>query len=87
MAGGLCLGHPYGRCKVRTAVLIVALLGLLAVAAGAAGFIWWELRDVKLGFHGTSALVLGVVLSLAVGVGLMTLVFYSARRGHDDSIG
>lgn len=87
MTGGYCLGHSYGIRKVRTTVLVVSLLGLLAVTAGAAGFIWWELRDVELGFHGTLALILGVVLSLLVGVGLMTLVFYSARRGHDDSIG
>jgi len=69
---------------VRTTVLVVSLLGLLAVVVAASGLIWWELRDVELGFHGTSALILGVVLSLVVGVGLMFLIFYSARSGHDD---
>jgi len=29
-------------------------------------------------------MAIGVVVSLAVGGGLMTLVFYSARHGHDD---
>jgi len=28
-----------------------------------------------------------VVLSLVLGIGLMYLVFYSARHGHDDTIG
>ncbi len=69
---------------MRTTVLVVSLLGLLAVVVATSGLIWWELRDVELEFHGTSALILGVVLSLVVGVGLMFLVFYSARSGHDD---
>ena len=72
---------------LKTSIVVVSLLGLLILAAGAAGFIWWELRDVELSFHGVLALVLGVVLSLVLGIGLMYLVFYSARHGHDDTIG
>ncbi|WP_395645040.1 hypothetical protein [Terricaulis sp.] len=36
--------------------------------------------------HGWIALTLGTVLSLVVGAGLMSLVFYSARKGYDDRI-
>jgi hypothetical protein len=36
--------------------------------------------------HGWVALGLGTFLSLAVGGGLMALVFYSARKGYDDRI-
>lgn len=36
--------------------------------------------------HGWIALTLGTVLSLAVGGGLMALVFHSARQGYDDRI-
>lgn len=72
---------------MRTTVLILSLLAMLALATGLAGYIWWELRDVEMGLHGTLALVLGVVVSLALGIGLMFLVFYSARHGHDDTIG
>ena len=35
--------------------------------------------------EGWMALVLGVVFSLIVGVGLMALLFYSSRKGYDDS--
>jgi len=52
----------------------------------AAGYIWWELREVNLGLHGTLALVAGVFISLGLGVVLMYLLFYSARSGHDDTI-
>jgi len=36
--------------------------------------------------HGWIALALGVVISIALGVGLMALTFYSARRGYDDRV-
>lgn len=39
---------------------------------------------VDIGFHGAFAMTLGVVLSLALGIGLMALVFVSSRRGIDE---
>ena len=72
---------------MRTFILVLSLLSMLGLAAGVAGLIWWELRDVEMGLHGTLALLLGVVVSLALGIGLMFLIFYSARHGHDDTIG
>jgi hypothetical protein len=30
------------------------------------------------------ALAVGVIFSLAVGIGLMALLFYSSRRGYDE---
>ena len=33
---------------------------------------------------GWAALIIGVVLSIALGVGLMALVFHSNRKGHDE---
>ena len=40
--------------------------------------------DVQIGIHGLIALVLGAVVSLLLGGGLMALIFYSHRHGHDD---
>ena len=34
--------------------------------------------------EGYVALIIGIVFSLAVGVGLMALLFYSSRRGYDE---
>ena len=71
---------------MRTTVLVISLLAMLGLAIGAAGYIWWELREVELGVHGTLALIIGVLVSVGLGVGLMCLLFYSARHGHDDAI-
>ena len=66
-------------------LLALVWTGLLVAAGGLALHLWLEMEDVRLGFHGWLALGLGVGLSLLLGVGLMTLVFLSARRGYDDA--
>jgi predicted membrane-bound mannosyltransferase len=45
----------------------------------------WLHVDAEMSIHGWIALTLGVVVTMAVGVGLMALVFFSARRGYDDA--
>jgi hypothetical protein len=35
--------------------------------------------------NGVTALIIGGIGSLALGGGLMALVFFSARRGYDDA--
>lgn len=69
---------------MKTTLLIVTLGGILLLAV--AGAIWLTLGigDVGMSTMGVVALIGGVVLSLAVGGGLMALVFFSARRGYDD---
>jgi len=44
----------------------------------------WDASAMSI--HGWIALGLGTFLSLAVGGGLMALVFYSARKGYDDRV-
>lgn len=68
---------------MKIALLIIVLTGFLAAS------IWFAVQsftqvDTTMSGHGWFALVLGVVISLAVGGGLMALVFYSSRRGYDD---
>ncbi|MGO1117467.1 hypothetical protein ACTL6U_02100 [Rhodovibrionaceae bacterium A322] len=48
-------------------------------------YIWLDLGEVEISIHGWIALAAGVILSLFVGCGLMALVFFSARRGHDEA--
>jgi hypothetical protein len=72
---------------VKTALIVATWVILLAAAGGVALHLWLEIGDVSLGFHGWLALGLGVGFSLILGVGLMMLVFHSARRGYDDAGG
>jgi hypothetical protein len=65
---------------------VIALILLLFVLGGAAMVIidrTMSFGDTDLGLHGTIALALGIGLTLLLGVGLMALVFYSARKGFD----
>ena len=45
---------------------------------------WAGLGDTGMSAAGWIALVLGVAATLALGMGLMALVFISNRRGYDE---
>jgi uncharacterized protein involved in cysteine biosynthesis len=69
-------------------VLILAATLILCAAA-----MWYFFKQsaditgpVEMGIHGWIALGIGVTVSMVVGVGLMALVFFSARNGYDDRI-
>jgi cation transporter-like permease len=65
----------------------ILLLVLLAILAAVAFFVYQGTLasdDRALPTHFYIAMTLGVVFSLLVGIGLMALVFYSSRRGHDE---
>ncbi len=68
---------------MKIAALIAALIVILALSVYGVAEAWRGI-GLDIGMHGWIALTLGVGLSLALGVGLMSLVFYSARRGYDD---
>jgi hypothetical protein len=69
---------------MRTLLTIVVLVGLLGATAGVAFWAWQEMGEVEISRHGMIALGLGVLLTFALGAGLMALVFFSNRRGYDD---
>ena len=71
---------------MKTTMLLVTLLALLALAAGFAYYVWDDLAGAEMSTHGWIALGLGVVFSVGLGGGLMWLIFYSARKGHDDNV-
>lgn len=70
-----------------TAAIIIVMLGFLVAASGLAWWGWTELADVAMGMHGWIALAIGATITLALGVGLMWLVYYSSRHGYDDEAG
>lgn len=66
-------------------LILFLTLGLCLIGAAAVGIhMWTSLSGVEISFHGYLAMALGAILTLALGIGLMALVFYSARHGHDD---
>lgn len=68
------------------AVVLKILLGSLGVAVLLLLVAWALGAFVGLSGHGVAALILGTVLSMALGIGLMVAVFASSRSGHDDAI-
>jgi hypothetical protein len=64
----------------------VPLFALLVVSLWFAASAWMHLGgDIPV--YGYLAIGGGVLVSLAVGGGLMALVFYSSRHGYDDGQG
>ena len=69
---------------MRSAIVVLVLVGALLVSAATAYWAWREVGEVEIGTHGWIALGLGAVLTFLVGAGLMALMFFSARRGYDE---
>lgn len=71
--------------------LVVVLVGLLALAAVFAVRAWNVAGDAsgmdsQISLHGGIALLLGAFGTIALGAGLMALVFLSHRSGHDEAV-
>jgi NADH:ubiquinone oxidoreductase subunit 6 (subunit J) len=60
------------------AVVVVLAIGVVIVA------FWTGLGDSDISPAGWIAMGFGVIITLVLGVGLMTLVFISSRRGYDE---
>jgi hypothetical protein len=50
-----------------------------------ATYVWTSSNDIPMSQHGWIALGLGTVFSLVIGCGLMALMFFSSRSGHDEA--
>src|SRR5262249_45999190 len=62
------------------AVILIGVVGLIAIVVV-------EIGDTEMSSGGWIAMVLGALATLALGIGLMSLVFISNRRGYDDQAG
>ena len=67
-------------------IAIVALVVLLALAI--VGVYYSGTDDLAAGVSGAGmlAMTLGVLFTMAVGCGLMALIFVSSRRGYDEPL-
>ena len=60
-------------------ILLLILTGVWAVS------VWNASSDVPMDKHGWIALGLGTFFSIIIGGGLMALMFFSDRSGHDEA--
>ncbi len=60
------------------AAAVVLIIGIVIAAE------WTGIGDSDISGAGWLAMGLGVIVTLALGVGLMALVFISNRRGYDE---
>lgn len=71
---------------MRILIVVVSLVAMLVLAVWAG----WDLLSGLVGNEmspaGWAAAIIGAVLTIALGGGLMALVFYSSRRGYDDRV-
>jgi len=66
----------------------IAIAGFLSLSMFAvAVYLWMSLGDVEMSGAGVAALIGGGLATLGLGVGLMSLVFYSNRKGYDERAG
>lgn len=72
------------RLGIGQTVLLMALCTILAVAILWAIFVW-DTGENLTDKHGWIALALGAFFSVLAGCGLMALMFFSHRSGHDDA--
>jgi hypothetical protein len=70
-----------------TVTWIAATLAVAAVVAVAVviGEFWSNTGDSQISEAGWFAMGLGIFVTLVLGIGLMSLVFFSNRRGYDES--
>lgn len=69
----------------QTLALTITLISLLVATIAVGAWVWHSIGDTEISGHGWAALLAGVVISLAVGGGLMALVFFSSSHGYDDN--
>lgn len=62
---------------------LVVLLGFLAVSIWYAVYSWGAIGETHMSTFGWVALVAGSLITVAVGGGLMALIFYSSRNDYD----
>ena len=64
-------------------IALIVLVAFLVVAVWYAVHAWLALTGVAMSGMGWFFLVCGIIFTLALGAGLMALVFYSSRHDYD----
>jgi hypothetical protein len=78
----LMLGQ--NRLYARNSVAVVIGVALVLVVGVVVATLSTSIGDSDISLAGWIAMGFGVIITLALGVGLMALVFISSRRGYDE---
>ena len=70
--------------SARNSVAVVIAATVVLVVAIVIATLWTGIGNSEISSAGWFAMGLGVVVTLALGIGLMALVFVSSRRGYDE---
>jgi hypothetical protein len=62
------------------AAAVTAVLGVAAVVV----IFWNRLGASEISVAGWLAMIFGIIITLTLGIGLMTLMYVSNRRGYDE---
>ena len=65
--------------------LVAGVIGLGLIAYWAL-YVFGTIEGVELSGHGIMAMVIGLFFTLVIGFGLMALLFFSNKHGHDDAV-
>jgi protein-S-isoprenylcysteine O-methyltransferase Ste14 len=63
---------------------VAAAAAVVVAVATVIAIFWHQLGASEISLAGWLAMVFGVIVTLALGIGLMALMFISNRRGFDD---
>lgn len=77
--------EDFKQLSVGAWMAIAVLIGLLLMAIVGVSLSGTDDLAAGVSGPGTVAMILGVLFTIAIGAGLMGLIFYSSRRGYDDA--
>jgi len=75
--------EPRNKLSAAGWLTLVILLGLFGASFWYAAKVWTAMSGVHMSGWGWTFMILGVVVTIALGGGLMALVFYSSRHDMD----
>ena len=71
---------------MKNSISLAVVLALVGSVVAVSVYAWTSMGDVTMSTSGWVALILGIVFTMALGCGLMALVFVSARTGVDENV-
>ncbi len=67
-------------------LLILGSVAALGAVAYWALYVMGHIEGVQLSGHGVAAMVIGLAFTILIGFGLMALIFFSNKHGHDEAV-